>query len=210
MTTKTMNLANKLTMARIIMVPFFILFMELSGFWFAILALLFFAAASITDFFDGKIARKYNTITSLGIFLDPLADKLLISAAFICFVNIPYLHVPAWMVIAIISREFLITGLRSIAASKNVIIPADKSGKFKTTSQMVVIILLLLIIILNETLLKFHGVSIESLKYTARYHSVGAALYVLPFWSVFAAAILTVYSGARYMVKHKGLLKENE
>ncbi|AKL97953.1 CDP-diacylglycerol--glycerol-3-phosphate 3-phosphatidyltransferase [Endomicrobium proavitum] len=210
MTTKTMNLANRLTVARIIMVPFFILFMELDGFWFAILALIIFSAASITDYFDGKIARKQNTITSLGIFLDPLADKLLISAAFICFVNIAYLNVPAWMVVAIIAREFLITGLRSIAAAKNVIIPADKSGKFKTTSQIVVIILLLLIIILNETLLKFYGVSIESLRYTADYHSLGAFLCALPMWSVLIAAILTIYSGLHYILKHRKLLIENE
>ena len=129
-----MNLANKLTVARICMVPLFILFLELDGFS-KCFALIVFITASITDLLDGRIARRQNTITSLGIFLDPLADKLLISAAFICFVGISYLNVPAWAVIAIISREFLITGLRTIAATENVVIPADKTGKFKTTSR---------------------------------------------------------------------------
>lgn len=208
-----MNLANKLTIARIASVPFFILFMELDGFWCSVFALIVFSLASITDFLDGKIARKYKTITSLGIFLDPLADKLLISAAFICFVDNPILGVPAWMVIAIISREFLITGLRSIAASKNVIIPADKSGKFKTTSQIVVIILILVILIIEEVIAGVNNVSIKDV-FTivldkSSYQTLVAVLKQTPFWSVLAATILTIYSGVHYMWKHRGLLKEN-
>ena len=195
-----MNLPNKLTVARICLVPFFILFMELDGLTVNILALLVFIAASLTDLLDGQLARKYNTITPLGIFLDPLADKLLISAAFICFIDIPYLGVPAWMVIAIISREFLITGLRTIAASKNVIIPADKSGKFKTTSQIVVIILVLLILIFNE-IVKVYGISVGS--------SLQNIIAKTPYWAVLVAAFFTIYSGAHYMLKHRRLLKDN-
>ena len=129
-----MNLANKLTMLRVLLVPVFIIFMIIDSFWANIIALLIFIAASITDYFDGAIARKQNTITTLGIFLDPLADKLLVTSAFISFVGIYTLNVPAWMVICIIAREFIITGLRSIAASKNIIIPASMAGKVKTTS----------------------------------------------------------------------------
>jgi CDP-diacylglycerol--glycerol-3-phosphate 3-phosphatidyltransferase len=190
-----MNLANKLTIARICLVPFFILFMSLGGFLNTILALIVFFVASITDFFDGHIARKQKTITSLGIFLDPLADKLLISSAFICFVGRPYLGIAAWMVVAIISREFLITGLRSIAAYKNVIIPADKSGKFKTTLQIVVIITTLIIIIINEAFAKYGGIPY-----------VIAAIERIPYWFTFFAAIFTIFSGANYVFKYKNLL----
>jgi len=200
-----MNLPNKLTLARIGLVPFFILFMELQGVTVSVLALLVFSAASLTDLFDGKIARKYNTVTPLGIFLDPLADKLLISAAFICFVDIPYLGIPAWMVIAIISREFLITGLRTIAASKNVIIPADKSGKLKTTSQMIVIILVLLIVIFKEVRIAYNIHMFAN----GQNHLLLQIITKTPFWAVLIATILTLYSGFNYMFKHRELLKEN-
>ncbi|MCL2485565.1 MAG: CDP-diacylglycerol--glycerol-3-phosphate 3-phosphatidyltransferase [Endomicrobia bacterium] len=204
-----MNLANKLTVARIFMVPFLILFIEISGFWASILALLVFVTASITDLLDGEIARRNNMITPLGIFLDPLADKLLISAAFICFVDISYLHIPAWMVIAIISREFLITGLRTIAVSKNVIIPADKAGKFKTTSQIVVIILILIILIIHETFFKFYGVTPEMLMTFDKgsYRMLALIMQKTPFWAVLVATILTIYSGFSYMWKHRELFK---
>jgi CDP-diacylglycerol--glycerol-3-phosphate 3-phosphatidyltransferase len=203
-----MNLANKLTIARICLVPFFILFMSLGGFFNTIFALIVFFVASITDFFDGRIARKQKTITSLGIFLDPLADKLLISSAFICFLCIPYLKMSSWMVIVIISREFLITGLRSIAAYKNVIIPAYKSGKFKTTLQMVVIITTLTIIIINESFAKYGSIPIDFFKF----YNIGAYSYVIvaiekiPYWFTFFAAIFTIFSGANYISKYKNLL----
>lgn len=206
-----MNLANKLTVTRICLVPLFIFFTELHTFWCSIFALVVFAVASITDLLDGQIARKNNMVTSLGIFLDPLADKLLISAAFICFVDIDILGIPAWMVIAIISREFLITGLRSIAASKNVIIPADKAGKFKTTSQIVVIIFVLLVLITEEYFLKFYGVTPQLIAtfQNGSYSVLAAILQKAPFWATLVATVLTIYSGVHYMWKHRGLFKEN-
>jgi CDP-diacylglycerol--glycerol-3-phosphate 3-phosphatidyltransferase len=205
-----MNLANKLTVARICMVPFYILFMELGGFYNTILALLVFSVASITDFFDGKIARQNKTVTSLGIFLDPLADKLLISAAFICFADIPMLGITAWMVIAIIAREFLITGLRSIAASKNVIIPADKSGKFKTTSQITVIVIIMVILIVKEAFFKFAGVTPDILKFYdhGAYSALSIIIDKIPFWATFYAVVLTIVSGLNYMWKYRSLLGE--
>ena len=206
-----MNLANKLTIARIFMVPFFILFMELGGVYNSILALVVFCAASITDFFDGQIARKNKIITLLGIFLDPLADKLLISAAFICFVGIPMLGISAWMVIIIIGREFVITGLRSIAAAKNIIIPADKSGKFKTISQIVAIILTLLILIINETLFKFVRLTTDTLKLydCGSYATLMLIMKRVPFWATFITVVFTVYSGVNYMLKYRKLLSKN-
>ncbi|MDR3196219.1 MAG: CDP-diacylglycerol--glycerol-3-phosphate 3-phosphatidyltransferase [Endomicrobium sp.] len=205
-----MNLANKLTIARICLVPFFILFMELGGFFNTTFALIVFCAASITDFFDGRIARKNKTVTSLGIFLDPLADKLLISSAFICFAGIPYLKIAVWMVIAIISREFLITGLRSIAAYKNVMIPADKSGKFKTTSQIVVIIATLAIVIINEAFAKYAGIPIDFFKFynSGAYSYAIAVMEKIPYWFTFFAALFTIFSGANYVFKYKNLLSE--
>ena len=205
-----MNLANKLTITRMCMVPFYILFMELGGFYNSILAFLIFFIAAITDFFDGKIARENKAVTSLGIFLDPLADKLLISAAFICFVDIPMLGITAWMVIAIIAREFLITGLRSITAYKNIIIPADKSGKFKTTSQIIVIIITMIILIINEAFLKFSGVTLDALKFYdhGTYATLAVIMEKVPFWSTLYAAVFTIVSGANYMWKYKKLLSE--
>ena len=139
-----MNLPNKLTILRVIMIPFFVFFL-LSGVggsaskW---IALVIFAAASITDTLDGYIARRDNLITDFGKFMDPLADKLLVCSALICFVELDKL--PAWMVIIIIAREFIISGFRLIAAENGVVIAANYWGKFKTVSQMIMIILLLI------------------------------------------------------------------
>lgn len=207
-----MNLPNKLTLARICMVPFFILFMEMGGVYNSILALIIFCAAAITDFLDGQIARKNKTITSVGKFLDPLADKLLISAAFICFVDIPLLGIPAWMVITIITREFLITGLRSIAASKNIIISANKVGKFKTTSQIVVIILILTILIMNEIFFKFVVPAFYTLVLydSSFYANLTVIIRKIPFWAAFITVVLTVYSGFNYIWKYRKLLNESD
>jgi CDP-diacylglycerol--glycerol-3-phosphate 3-phosphatidyltransferase len=206
-----MNLANKLTTARICLVPLFIVFTELHTFWFSICALAVFCIASLTDMLDGQIARRNNTVTPLGIFLDPLADKLLISAAFICFVDVGVLCIPAWMVIAIISREFMITGLRSIAASKNVIIPADKAGKFKTTTQIVVIILVLLILIIHEYFMKYYGVTPQLIATfdNGSYRTFALVLKQIPYWATLAATVMTICSGGHYIWKHRSLLKDN-
>jgi CDP-diacylglycerol--glycerol-3-phosphate 3-phosphatidyltransferase len=125
------NTANKLTFLRIILIFPFLTFTIHDNVINRVIALLFFIIASLTDLYDGKIARREGTVTILGTFLDPLADKLLISAAFIAFVQIPEVYVPAWMVILIIGREFLITGLRTLAISKNRVLPAMPAGKSK-------------------------------------------------------------------------------
>ncbi|MDR1195539.1 MAG: CDP-diacylglycerol--glycerol-3-phosphate 3-phosphatidyltransferase [Endomicrobium sp.] len=206
-----MNLANKLTITRICLVPLFIVFTELHTFWFSIFALAVFCIASLTDMLDGQIARRNNIITPLGIFLDPLADKLLISAAFICFIDVEVLCIPAWMVIAIISREFMITGLRSIAASKNIIIPADKAGKFKTTSQIVVIILVLMVLIIHEYFMKYYGITPQLIATfdNGSYSTLASVMHRIPYWATLAATAMTIYSGVHYMWKHRGLLQEN-
>ena len=141
---KNMNLPNKLTMIRVILVPVFIvlLFMGQNNPIFKYLALAVFVIASLTDTLDGYIARSRNLVTNFGKFMDPLADKLLVCSALICFVQIG--TIPAWAVIIIISREFIISGFRLIASDKGVVIDASKWGKAKTVSQMITVILLIL------------------------------------------------------------------
>lgn len=133
-----MNLPNKLTILRVLMVPVFLVILMIPGIpagnW---IALAVFIAASITDLFDGKIARKYNLITDFGKFMDPLADKLLVCSAMIALIELD--RIPAWVVIVIIAREFIISGFRLVASDNGVVIAASWWGKIKTTVQMVMI-----------------------------------------------------------------------
>ena len=199
-----MNLANKLTILRVLLVPIFIILIIINTFWANVIALLVFIGASITDYYDGVIARKQNMITTLGIFLDPLADKLLVTSAFILFVGIYTLNIPAWMVICIIAREFIITGLRSIAASKNIIIPASMAGKVKTTSQMIAIITILVILIVNSAIAKFYFITPYELIETHDWqHVLGLILIHAPYWLMLIATIFTLYSGISYLISHK-------
>ena len=139
-----MNTPNKLTVARMIIVPFLVVFLltgwggEANRYIFLVL----FVVASVTDWFDGYLARKNNLVTNFGKFMDPLADKLLVCSAMICMIDLKRL--PAWFVIIIIAREFIISGFRLIAAENGIVIAANYWGKFKTASQMIMIILLIL------------------------------------------------------------------
>ena len=139
-----MNTPNKLTVGRMIMVPFLVFFL-LTG-WGGeanrYISLAIFVIASVTDWFDGYLARKHHLVTNFGKFMDPLADKLLVCSAMICLIELERL--PAWIVIIIIAREFIISGFRLIAAENGIVIAANYWGKFKTVSQMIMIILLLL------------------------------------------------------------------
>lgn len=177
-----MNLPNKLTLLRVIMIPFFVLFLlvQITTFdkW---IALAIFIAASLTDFLDGHIARKYNLITNFGKFMDPLADKLLVCSALVCFVEMGKL--PAWMVIIIIAREFIISGFRLIASDNGVVIAASYWGKFKTTFQIIMICLLIADI---------------------------AAIAVITTIITWIALILTIVSLADYLIKNKGVMKETK
>ena len=140
-----MNLPNKLTILRALLVPvfvFFMLFPAENDLLFRLIAEVIFCLASFTDFLDGYIARKRKLVTNFGKFMDPLADKLLVCAALICMIPLSYL--PAWYVIILISREFIISGFRLIAVEQNLVIAASYFGKFKTVSQMFMIILLIL------------------------------------------------------------------
>ena len=205
-----MNLANKLTLLRIALVPVLVVCMYLNNFWMRIIALLIFILAAVTDIYDGYFARKYKTVTTLGIFLDPLADKLIMSAAFITFVGLKELRIPAWMVIVIITREFIITGLRTLAASKNISIPAKKSGKLKTTSQIVTVITLLLVLIINSALWRYYRIVPSEFLYSLNTweYMLGWLLVKMPFWLMLFTTLFTLYSGISYMRQHAVLLKE--
>ena len=178
-----MNTPNKLTVARMILVPFLVLFMltDLGGEANRYIALAIFVVASVTDWFDGKLARKYNLVTNFGKFMDPLADKLLVCSAMICFIELEKL--PAWFVIIIIGREFIISGFRLIAADNGVVIAASYWGKFKTASQMVTVILLVL--------------NIQNTVFT-----------VLGTVFIYISLVLTVVSLIDYIAKNKEVLKE--
>ena len=133
-----MNLPNKITIFRVCMIPVFLVFMLVQGIPYGnYIATAVFAVACASDALDGHIARKHNLVTNFGKFMDPLADKLLVCSALICFVALSYM--PAWMVIVIIAREFIISGFRLVASDKGVVIAASYWGKFKTVSHMLMI-----------------------------------------------------------------------
>lgn len=188
-----MNLPNKLTIFRVILIPFFVFFLLADiglGTLAPVLALIIFIVASLTDMLDGKIARKYNLVTNFGKFMDPLADKLLVCSALICLIELE--KVPSWIVIVIIAREFIISGFRLIAAEHQIVIAASMWGKFKTTFQMVAIILLILDCA--------WGIWIGSVN----------VIHVLGTVMIYAALVLTVVSLIDYLVKNKQVLKEQD
>lgn len=180
-----MNLPNKLTILRVILIPFFVVFMlfDITGTADKWIALVIFCVASLTDMLDGKIARKYNLVTNFGKFMDPLADKLLVCTALICLTSMNRLNVI--VVLVIIAREFIISGFRLIAADNNIVIAASMWGKFKTTFQMAMIILL----ILNWQMMWFQ---------------------VLTTIVVYVALVLTIVSLIDYLAKNKDVLKEQK
>lgn len=189
-----MNLPNKLTMLRIILVPFFVFFLMAGSFaGFKLTALLLFAAASLTDMLDGKIARRHNLVTTFGKLMDPLADKILVMSAMICFVALKL--TPAWVVIVILTREFLVTSLRLIAAGEGVVIAADNWGKMKTVTQMVWIIWVLLWLWLASSPL--------SSLLSGGFDAVGK---VISSGLMYASVFFTLLSGFNYIYKNRTLL----
>ena len=179
-----MNVPNRLTILRVIMIPLFVWAMLWNSLPYSnFIAGALFVGACVTDFFDGYIARKYNLITTFGKFMDPLADKLLVCAALICFLVEPNSSMPAWVVIVIISREFIISGFRLVAVEKGVTIAANYWGKVKTTVQMIMSILL-----------------IFDLRYP--FSNVVNAIFI------YASLILTVVSLVDYIYKNREVMKE--
>ena len=176
-----MNLPNKLTILRVLLIPVFVVLLlaDFWGKWLDYLALAVFIIASLTDMLDGMIARKYNLITNFGKFMDPLADKLLVCSAMICLLDLG--RIPAWVVIVIIAREFIISGFRLVASDKGVVIAAGYIGKAKTVFQMIMIMLMIL--------------DIEQIQLIT-----DIVMYI--------AAILTVVSLVDYIYRNRSVLKE--
>src|SRR5690625_4056202 len=191
-----MNIPNRITISRILLIPIFIIILTLPidlGEWTIFgstipvthaIAAIIFIIASGTDWLDGFYARKYNLITNLGKFLDPLADKLLVSAALILLVQLDILA--AWIVIIIISREFAVTGLRVVAASEGIVLAASPLGKIKTATQLIAITLLLL-----------HNIPFQML---------GIRIDLI---MIYIALFFTILSGYDYFVKNKHVFKES-
>jgi len=205
------NFPTQLTLLRLLSVPFFLVFTIADNFYTRLAALIIFVIASITDWYDGKLARARGEVTTLGIFLDPLADKFLISSAFVAFVQIPEIYVPAWMVVLIIGREFLITGLRALAASKGRIMPAMRAGKFKTTSQMVCIITILVILTTNSLFERYlGGLPAESYRDESWWYYFAWILRGAPYWLTFVTSLLTIFSGYLYLRANMDLFEQND
>jgi CDP-diacylglycerol---glycerol-3-phosphate 3-phosphatidyltransferase len=177
-------------------------FMVVDNVWTRLSSLIFFIIASLTDWYDGKIARETGTVTVIGTFLDPLVDKMLIAAALVGFVEMRSLHIPAWMVVLIISREFLITGLRSLAASRGIVMGAERAGKFKTTSQIVAIIAILIILLIQAGCEEW-----PRMRELIPYNTL-AQIERIPYWLVFWTTVTTILSGYLYIQSHMDLLKK--
>ncbi|MBO5115065.1 MAG: CDP-diacylglycerol--glycerol-3-phosphate 3-phosphatidyltransferase [Peptococcaceae bacterium] len=171
-----MNLPNKLTIARMCMVPLFMIALMMNTPASRLIATVIFALASLTDKLDGQIARKYNMVTNFGKLMDPLADKVLTAAAMICLVELGDLA--AWIAVVIIFREYLITGLRSVAASENIVVAANIWGKVKTVCQMIALMLLMV----KPQIIDLCGINIG-------------------LWLMYVAVALTIYSGLDYVLK---------
>lgn len=177
-----MNLPNKITIFRVCMIPFFLIFLLIPELPYGrLIAAVIFVIAALSDLLDGYIARKHNLVTNFGKFMDPLADKLLVSSALICFVELKQLS--AWIVVIIISREFIISGFRLIASDNGVVIAAGWWGKLKTNAQMIMSVML-----------------IVNLDFPV--------MNVLEQIAIYLALALTIISLADYMIKNKNVLHE--
>ena len=194
-----MNLPNKLTVLRIILVPFYIFFLLMPGIpHHYLIALIIFAAASYTDHLDGKIARKYNMITDFGKFADPLADKIMILAALACFVQLGLTN--AIVLIVIISREFMVTALRLVASGSGKVVAANNWGKAKTISQIVAVLVVMLLQYLlelgNMGIIKFGDIS-----------AVSSIFSIVGECFLWISALLTIISGIIYIVQNFEFIK---
>ncbi|MBI6874981.1 CDP-diacylglycerol--glycerol-3-phosphate 3-phosphatidyltransferase [Clostridium aciditolerans] len=192
-----MNLANKLTLLRILLVPFFLMFITIKDIPYGkAIAIGIFVIASITDKLDGYIARSRNQITRFGKFMDPLADKLLVTAALISLVE--YHIVPAWAAMIIIAREFAVTGLRSIAAAEGIVIAASNWGKAKTVTQIIALILALINLNYNHVSL---GIIKKYIAYPHKFLNLTTNI------AMAIAIAITIISGLDYFIKNKEVMR---
>ena len=189
-----MNWPNRLTLGRLALTVFFVLSLSSNWNYGRTIALVLFILAGISDYFDGEIARRYGIVTKFGKLMDPLVDKVMMAAAFICLV--PLGAVPAWVATIVVARDFLITGLRLLASSEGVVLPAERLGKHKTSWQITTVVFFLLLLTAHELgLARANAVWWEN-----AWHYGGDALL----WITIG---LTIYSGLGYLWRHRGLLR---
>ncbi len=184
-----MNTPNKLTVLRVVLIPIFMIFYLSGREWSVYAALIVFGLAAATDRLDGKLARKYNQITTFGKLMDPLADKILIMSALICFVQKDIKYIGAGVVMVILARELLVTGIRTLAMGENTVIAASPWGKAKTVSQFILVI----------SVMVFEAVEFHLPQFGGMFNSITLVIVV-------AVVLLTVYSGWDYIWKNRSLL----
>lgn len=192
-----MNLANKLTMLRIFLVPLFLIFIAVKDIPYGtFIATFIFIVAALTDQLDGYIARSRNQITTFGKFMDPLADKLLVTAALVSLVELKL--VAGWAVVVILAREFAVSGLRTLAASDGIVIAASWWGKIKTVTQMIAILLLLLKVNINT--------SASAISFVNNNSFLKGFFTYVPETIMFIAVLITIVSGIDYFIKNKHVI----
>ena len=195
-----MNLPNKLTLLRVAMIPFFVLFLLLPQIpHHYLIAGLIFGAASYTDHLDGKLARKNGQITTFGKFMDPLADKILVISALICLVSLDL--APVWMVLLIVAREFMVTFIRLVAAEGGMVLAANNWGKAKTVSQIVALVVVFLFEYIRE---------LSSRGYFVLPAEIGAFFSGVEWGLLFVATALAVISGGVYLFQNLHILKHTK
>jgi len=189
-----MNLANRLTMSRILLTFVFMFFLFCQGLWAKAASLIVFMLAALSDLFDGMIAQRLNMVTDFGRLMDPIADKILVLAAFAAFVQMQLID--AWMFVIIVSREILITSLRLFALNKGKVLSAARAGKHKTVSQMVVIFAILGFILLKEIVLKY-----------STWNPAWEGIFRQGiFWLMVVTLGLTLYSGLSYLWENRKII----
>ena len=189
-----MNIANRLTVLRIVFTFVFMFFLFMHGLWAKVLSLVIFILAALSDFLDGRIAQKRNMVTDFGKLMDPIADKILVLAAFAAFVQMQLID--AWMFVIIIAREILITSLRLFALNKGKVLSAARAGKHKTVSQMAVILLILIFVVLKEVMLAYFTWNPSWENFFRQ------GIYILMLLTVG----LTLYSGLNYLWENRRII----
>jgi len=206
-------LPNILTITRIILVPVFAYLFFSHTFIYKLYSVIIFCIASLTDFFDGKIARKYKIESNLGKFLDPLADKMLVLTAYFCIVFIPEYKIPFWIILIILFRELSLTGMRMLAISQNKILKTSKLGKLKTTTQMITILFIFILMLFKTYMIEKGYITLPKYYKTEKFWSyffgnfLGNMITYAPLILVLIATFITLYSGLMYIIANKDLFK---